>query len=142
MRIAEGRDDGAQIIGLDAHVAVGDDEESCWASATRRVRRATLSFTASRPEPNSRRMRRCGKISDQFFKDRERGIAGIHAKNQFVIGIILAAEAGVIFVGFCVETFDRFQAADRRSEIRIWSEVVARGAEIADRAVEERGSSR
>ncbi len=27
VRIAEGRDDGAQIIGPDAHVAVGDDEE-------------------------------------------------------------------------------------------------------------------
>jgi hypothetical protein len=51
------------------------------------------------------------------------------------VGIILAAEAGVIFVGFRVEAFYWFQAADRRSEIGVWSGVAASGVEIAHGAV-------
>src|SRR6202021_3267372 len=64
------------------------------------------------------------------------GVARIHAKNDFVIGIILAAETGVIFVGFGVETFHGAEASDGRCEIRVRCEGATRRVEITDSAVE------
>ena len=47
---------------------------------------------------------------------RHRGIVCVDAENQFIIGIVLAAEAGQIFIRIRVQALDRFQIADRRAE--------------------------
>ena len=126
----------AQIIGPNAHVAVCDDEIIVlrFSDQAREARDFVVYCIAAGAEQQADAA--LGKIADEFFEHRERGVAWIHAKNYFVIGIILKAEAGVIFVGFRVETFHRLEAADGRSEIGIGNGVGARGAEIADRAVE------
>ena len=59
------------------------------------------------------------EIEDEFFKHGQGGVARINTEYDFVIGIILAAEAGVVFVGFHVQSANGFQAADERREISI-----------------------
>jgi hypothetical protein len=61
-------------------------------------------------------MRDLGKSAINF-SIAGRGVVAIYAKQDFVVGIILAAEAGVVFIGVDVQTFDWFQAADGRGEI-------------------------
>lgn len=115
--IAERSDNGAEIIGADADVAVGDDEEM----VARFLRKAdeagdfVVNGVAARAVENADLA--IGEFDGQFFQERERGIIFVDAKQNFVIGIILAAEAGVIFVGVGVEALDGFQATDGRSEI-------------------------
>ena len=51
------------------------------------------------------------------------------------MGVILAAEAGVIFVSVFVEAFDRFQAADGREVVGVRRIFRARDGKITGRAV-------
>src|SRR5260370_26148722 len=60
------------------------------------------------------------EIAHQLLKNGDRSVVFVaDAKNQFVVGIVLAAVAGEIFVGFGVEAANRLQIADRRSKIKI-----------------------
>lgn len=47
------------------------------------------------------------------MKDGESGIIFVDAEDDFVIWIILTAEAGVVFVVIPVQALDRFEATDR-----------------------------
>ncbi len=57
------------------------------------------------------------KIPGQFLEHgNDRGILLSQAKNQFVIGIVLAAEAGEILVSLRIEAANRLEVADGRGE--------------------------
>src|SRR5260370_36806674 len=60
------------------------------------------------------------EIAHQLLKNGDRSVVLVaDAKNQFVVGIVLAAVAGEIFVGFGVEPANRVESADRRSKIKL-----------------------
>src|SRR5579863_995408 len=61
-----------------------------------------------------------GKILRQLLQDGDCGIVLFpHAKNDFVVGIILPAEAGKVFVGTRVQPANWLQDTYRRRKTRI-----------------------
>src|SRR6266481_3735316 len=118
--IAKRSHDGAQVVWLDANVAVVDDQNFVArfvhhadelgdfvidGVAPRAVENANLAFW---------------KIVDQPLKNGDGGVSFIaDAEDQLVFRIILAAVARKIFVGFRIQAADRLQVADRRSKVHI-----------------------
>jgi hypothetical protein len=76
------------------------------------------------------------KFLDQPFEKRQRRIVLIDAKDQLVLGIILAAKAGVVFVGVEIETLDRFQTTDGRREVKALASLLPRSQEESSGAIE------
>ncbi len=59
-----------------------------------------------------------GKIAHQTAHDRNRGIVLVaYCEKNFVFGIFLTAKAGEIFVSPAVQTAQRLENADGRSEL-------------------------
>ncbi len=57
------------------------------------------------------------EVADEPLQDRENRVGVVaDAEEDLVIGIVLAAEAGVILIGVGVESAHRFQIADGRKE--------------------------
>src|SRR5260370_882615 len=88
------------------------------AAGERGLGRAVVDGVAARPIEDANLALR--EIAHQLLKNGDRSVVFVaDAKNQFVVGIVLAAVAGEIFVGFGVEAANRLQIADRRSKIKI-----------------------
>src|SRR6266853_1419668 len=118
--IAKRSHDGAQVVWLDANVAVVYDQNFVArfvhhadelgdfvvdGVAPRAVENANLAFW---------------KIVHQLLKNGDGGVILIpDAEDQLVFRIILAAVAGEILVGFRIQAADRLQVADRRSKVHI-----------------------
>jgi hypothetical protein len=67
---------------------------------------------------------------------RDAGIALVcRAKNQFVLGIVLEAETGKVFIGSRVEPANWLEVAYRRTEIEIFAGAIAGLPEIAGGAI-------
>ena len=108
----------AQEAGLDAHVAVADDYDLVAGLADHAAELVDLVACAARVRANEQADRAPREIGDQFPYDRNRRLLVIgDAEQDFEFGIILAAEAGEVLVGFAIQTANRFQNADGRSEI-------------------------
>jgi hypothetical protein len=60
----------------------------------------------------------------------------VHAKKDFIVGIVLAAKTGVVLVCILVEAFDGFQAAYRRRKNDLLAKFAGGGTEIPHGAVE------
>ena len=67
-----------------------------------------------------------GEFFLQLFNQRDdRIFCVVHGEQDFVIGIVLAAEAGVVFVGAEIDAADWFEQTDRRSEVSKFSFALA-----------------
>ena len=118
--IAQGGDHGAQVVWLDANVAVVDHQDfvACFAHQADELGNFVVDGVAARAIEDANLALR--EIAHQLLKNGDRSVVFVaDAKNQFVVGIVLAAVAGEIFVGFGVEAANRLQIADRRSKIKI-----------------------
>src|SRR5580704_3606420 len=104
---------------LYAYIAIADDHDLVPRLANHAAK--LVHFVAS-PDffrANQQTNRPPGKITDQFLDDRNRRITLVaYAKKNLKLGIILMAEASVVFVSFAVEPANRFQDAGRRLKIR------------------------
>jgi hypothetical protein len=136
LSVTEGRCHRAKIIGTNAHIAIGDDQEFVLRFADQAHEAADFvvhGTAAGTVEDTNLTFR---KIAAQAFDDGQRGVVVIDAENDFVVGIILAAEAGVIFVGFGIEAANGLEATDRRGESGILLAFTLRHAKKALRAIE------
>ena len=118
--IGERSHDAAEIVGLNANIAVADDQDFVlrFVDKAREFGHFVVGGDAAGAVEHANLA--LGKVVDELLDDRQYGIVGIaHAKEDFVVGIILAAEAGEIFVGVGIEAANRLEIADRRREIRV-----------------------
>src|ERR1700693_443215 len=76
------------------------------------------------------------KFLDQPFEKRQRRIVLIDAKDQLVLGIILAAKDGLVFVGVEIATLDRSQTTDGRREVKALASLLPRSQEESGGAIE------
>ena len=76
------------------------------------------------------------KFLDQPFEKRQGGIVLIDAKDHLVLGIVLAAKAGVVFVRIEIEALDRFQTTDRRRKVKALASLLPRRHEESRGAIE------
>jgi len=75
-----------------------------------------------------------GKIANDSFEDGQSEIVLINAEKNFVFGIVLTAEAGVILVGILIEPLDGFEATDRRRKVPVRERITSLGNEEPNRA--------
>ncbi len=116
--IGERGSDVPEKIGWNAHVAVADDDHFVLRLADHagELGDFVIGGVAAGAEEDADAS--LGKIADEPLDDRERRIVVfIDAEEDFEVGIVLAAEAGEVFVRVGIETADGFQIADRRREI-------------------------
>src|SRR5271154_1264566 len=117
-RIAKGSGDGAQVFRLDAHVAIADRQNFVPRLAYHAAKLVHFVADAPRLRADQQINAAIRKIAGQLCNHRDGGILLVaHAKQYFVIRIILRAKAGVILVGLTVQAIDRFEDTDRRREI-------------------------
>lgn len=133
--IAKRCDDGAEIAGRNANVGVIDDEDVVFGfiDETNELGDFVVDGVATRAVENADLALR--KVGDEFLNDGDSGVVvAADAKEEFIFGIVLAAEAGEIFVRIRVEAADWLQVADGREEIIVGTQVAAAYKEIANRA--------
>ncbi len=109
----------SQIIRTHAHVPVGNDEYVVRGFVGQAVKAAALVVDCVAAGAEQQTDFPLGKFADQFFKQRERWIVAIHAENDFVFGIILAAETRVILVRVFIQPLNRLQTAYRGQKIGV-----------------------
>ncbi len=117
--VAERRDDGAEIVGPYTNVAVVDDEHF----VLRFVHEAREldDFVVGRGVAGDVNYANAlpGKIAFEFFDDFQDGFVAVaDAEEKFVVGIVLLAIAGEVFVRLVVEATYRLEITDRGSEIQ------------------------
>jgi hypothetical protein len=81
------------------------------------------------------------EVAFQLTENWESGIVSIHAEEDFVVRIVLAAEAREIFVGFGVKSKHRLDVADGRQEVgslELRYAEIAKTAENCDAVIDER----
>lgn len=116
--VFEGGGEGAEVVGGDADVAIGADEEVVAGFAGEAGKFIGFIVEAQLFAADEEADGAGGKIADEFFDDGDDGIFGIgDAEEDFVFGVVLAAEAGEIFIGGAVGAFDGNENAGGRSEI-------------------------
>ena len=117
-RIAKRASDCAQKARIDSHIAIGDDHDFMACFAHHAAKFIYLVARAERLRANQQTNRTLGKIHNNFLNYRDGRIAVIgNAEENFEFRVILAAEACVILIRLAVEPVNRFENADRRSEI-------------------------
>src|SRR2546422_2794968 len=69
-------------------------------------------------EPNQQANGQLRKVPDQLPDDWNRGVLFVRSREQdFVSGVVLAAETGEVLVGLAVEPPHRLEDAERRREV-------------------------
>jgi len=113
--IGHGGDDAAEVVGLDAHIAVADDQVLVGGFFDEAGELGDLVVGGGAPGADDDANAGAGEIGLEALDDGQGGVAGVsHAKDDFVLGVVLAAEAGKVFVGFRVESQHRLEVADGR----------------------------
>src|SRR5579863_1370769 len=117
-RIGERSDDTAQVAGVDANVGVVDDEGVVLRFALHQTQLGNLVVqrvvTCAVEQSNFT----IGKVPHQFADHRDGRISLVgDAKDQFVLGIVLAAKTGEAFVSVGIEAAHGLEIADGRCEI-------------------------
>ncbi len=117
LRVLQRRDDGSQIVGADAHVAVVDDEDFVLRFADQAGEFGHFVIDADASGAVEEADAAVGKIAGELLNNRDNRIVGrADAEEEFVIRVILAAQAGEVFVSFVVEAADGLQITDWRGE--------------------------
>src|SRR2546426_11387401 len=85
-------------------------------------------------EPNQQANGQLRKVPDQLEDDWNRGVLFVRSREQdFVFGVVLAAETGEVLVGLAVESPHRLEDADLGREL---VELLASAAEEFPRATD------
>src|SRR5712664_989941 len=129
---------GAQIIWLDANVAVVDHQHfiASLVHHTDQFRHFVVEGPASRTVEDSNLT--FGEIAHQLLENGHSSIVLIaDAENQLVIRVVLAAIARKIFVSFGIQAADGLQVAYRRGKIRVTRQTTFRVAEKTPGTVQD-----
>ena len=117
MLILQWRHQPAQVIRLNPHIAVTDDQVLV-ASLLHHSRKSRDLIVGSRPSgSNQNTDLRLGKIVPQPPEHRQSRIIGVYTKQNFVVRIVLPAKACEILIGLWVKAKHRLHIADGGQKI-------------------------
>ena len=120
LRIAKRSGYLPQIIRPHAHIAVADHHHFVrgFIHQTRQLRYFVIGCDASRTMQHANAALR--EIHFQAIDyENHRFVIGIDTEDDFIVGIILPAEARQVFVSFRIKPSDRLQVAYRRMKVRV-----------------------
>ena len=111
--VGERRDHAFEVVGGDADVTIADDDDFVFGFANEAAEFGDFvigSVAAGAVKDADGAM---GEFANEFFKNGDDGIFGVgDAEEDFVFGVIEAAEAGEVCVGVGIEAADGFEDAD------------------------------
>src|ERR1700730_359630 len=117
LRLTEWTNDRAEKGRIDAHVTIAHNDDVVESLANHAAKLVDLVARSQRLRPDQKANGTLREIPNQLLDDRNgRFVVVRHAEQDLEFRILLPAEARIIFVRLAVETADRFQDADRRSE--------------------------